>query len=42
MSSAGPVDAALPAEKPEDLPEPKNRGTKTRIRLRRIHHPGGR
>jgi hypothetical protein len=30
------LDEALPPEKPEDLPEPKKRRTKTRIRLRRI------
>ena len=34
------LDAALPAEKPEDMPEPKKRRTKTRIRLRRIQLAG--
>src|SRR5436309_110326 len=28
-------DAPLPAERPEDMPEPKKRRTKTRIRMRR-------
>jgi DNA-binding CsgD family transcriptional regulator len=30
------LDAPLPKERPEDLPAPKKRRTKTRIRMRRI------
>jgi len=30
------LDAPLPAERPEDLPKPKARRTKTRIKMRRI------